>query len=551
MKANKSQTQANLNKLTAKIDKLEVKNAKMEQKVAQAKVAAHPTPAANTIAMSHVPSSTNKSPIKEAVKTGLDMFLSKGLETLVSLGSSLLTSDAVLVQIKEHNRKRLLSGKAALADNIIPEGTILASIPLCPSFATYLPVDDGGGPDATSRLQQKADTFLQYKFLPSTFVKFQPAAGALNNGQIGFFIPSDPRTEITGEGKAVTRLVHEYKGAVTNISQPASLKVPPTNKYLFVNDAHESDTRFTQQGKLWIVAFTDLVMADAPDSGTGTTSALGEFYLDYKAELKDDAVAGATITPALQQSSMVFVQEEAQAQSLITAQINPPIFAGINTKWPLTKVIDVNNSNFTSVTSDGSTWTFTQAGSYWVEANASGKMGNNSNNTAAAMYQTPFLCKVNGTTVFDDLYQVSTSQVNASPAMTAYVDYSMSANFLLQVEKDDQVNFYLGMTIAGGGDQQVMCVASRQQQISFTQITETVPNALVTFQRGTIKNLRRFPPQRMKYSDKPWLYYNTKGEEIEIREQNQKDREDDWVDIPGHPGKQMNLSTSKVRKTPV
>jgi len=156
---------------------------------------------------------------------------------------------------------------------------------LFPNFADQLE------PGAHSRLSRVASTFLRWRFTEGSCVNFVPSAGALANGQIGMFITSDPRYELTATGQDAVRLVHEFNGSVAQISQPMCLPVPrKQGDWLFVEDAHESDIRFTRQGTLWVIAFTDIDI-------TSVGSSLGEFRLDYNCELRDNSIEGAVIAP--------------------------------------------------------------------------------------------------------------------------------------------------------------------------------------------------------------------------------------------------------------
>jgi len=272
--------------------------------VAAAAAKAAATVATNVINSSHAPSNSKQPKANSAPSgsSGISDLISKGigavgkflrdegLETLVTLGASILARPDVLEVKRRRNVLRASRGLTPEADTLIPAGTILSSVALYPNFAA-----DVEGPDSTSRLKKKSETFLKYRFRKSV-VKFTPAAGALNNGQIGFFIASDPRYLLTATGQDAVRLVHEFKGAVTQVSQPATLPVPEIKDMLFIEDAHESDVRFTQQGVLWVIAFTDVSIGSDPSTGTSTS--LGEFSLDYHVEFKDDSLDGALVKPS-------------------------------------------------------------------------------------------------------------------------------------------------------------------------------------------------------------------------------------------------------------
>lgn len=255
--------------------------------------------AAATTASSHVEAGKKKSLgtyIKEGAQKAGKFLKDHGLETLITLGAALLDDPHIQSQLEMHNKGRRNKGLSDLAPGVIPAGTILGSIFMYPNFASDL------DPNAITRLQRKASTFLRYRF-EDTYVNFTPAAGALNNGQIGYFIASDPRYIITETGEAATRLVHEFQGNVTQISQKSSLKVPRKEDWLFVENSHESDTRFTQQGVLWILAYTDLVLGD---NTNGSSSSLGDFSLNYNIALKDDSIEGASIAPISSAPSTIF-----------------------------------------------------------------------------------------------------------------------------------------------------------------------------------------------------------------------------------------------------
>jgi hypothetical protein len=192
------------------------------------------------------------------------------VETLLTLSSALLGGELVKSQMKDGD---LVT---------VPAGTVLAYVDLYPDFARQ-----DGGTDET-RLYKAASIFMRYKFSPTSCVNFVPSAGALANGQIGMFITSDPRYEVTVTGQDAVRLVHEFNGTVSQISQPMCLRLPSQQDWLYVNDAHESDIRFTRQGTLWIIAFTDI-----DSSAVGPS--LGEFRLDYDIEMKDNAVDGVEL----------------------------------------------------------------------------------------------------------------------------------------------------------------------------------------------------------------------------------------------------------------
>lgn len=250
-----------------------------------------PTPRPTNTNISNVNESSHEKPVEKPKKKGFfakvgDWIVDHGLETLVTLGSALLLEDHIRAQVAQKNKSLVARGLKDLPEGTIPAGTILASIPIYPNFADSLT------PGATTRLSRKASTFLQYKFEDS-HIHFTPAAGALNNGQLGFFIASDPRYIITAQGEEVTRLVHEFKGVVTQISQKAELPVPPKKDWLFVEDGHASDTRFTQQGVLWVIAYTDLFLGDG---SSGSTTSFGDFSMDYNIRLKDDSIDGAHVS---------------------------------------------------------------------------------------------------------------------------------------------------------------------------------------------------------------------------------------------------------------
>lgn len=264
----------------------------------QPRPAAVETPASALIEQSHAPpKQSSTGGLGSMLKSAGKFLLDEGLETLLTVGTSLLGAPLLRVQIDAHNERRVARGLAALPDGIIPMGTVIASVPLTPNFAATI---DGAG--VVTRLERKASTFLKYKFTKSS-IRFMPAAGALNNGQIGFFVATDPRYTVTAVGSEAVRLVHEFGGVITQVSQKASVKIPDKGDFLYVEDSHSSDTRFTQQGVLWIIAVTDLSVG--ADATTGTTS-LGEFSMDYHIELRDDALEGAVLAPSGYVPKLVF-----------------------------------------------------------------------------------------------------------------------------------------------------------------------------------------------------------------------------------------------------
>jgi hypothetical protein len=236
--------------------------------------AAAKTPTARTIAASHQPQKNSLSSVLSAgAKRAMKFLKEQGMETLFTLGTALLSSDRIKCQ-------------PGVTDTVLPAGTVLGWVDLYPNFADQL------APGTHTRLSRVASTFMRWRFAGKTCVNFVPAAGALTNGQIGMFITTDPRYDLVATGQAAVRLVHEFNGAVCQISQGMCLNVPPKlGDWLYVEDAHESDVRFTRQGTLWVIAFTDIDI-------TSAGSSLGEFRLDYECELKDNSIDGVAILPA-------------------------------------------------------------------------------------------------------------------------------------------------------------------------------------------------------------------------------------------------------------
>lgn len=234
--------------------------------------------AAGVIANSHAPQKSKqperKTPIlnrvlKAAGNMAESFLKNYGIETLLTLGTALLGSSFVRQQ-------------PGVTDTIVPAGTVLAYVDLYPNFAQQ------SGASTETRLYRVASTFMRWKFTGNSCINFVPSAGALANGQIGMFITSDPRYEVTATGQDAVRLVHEFNGAVAQISQGMCLPVPPKKDWLYVEDAHESDIRFTRQGTLWVIAFTDIDISTVGSS-------LGEMRLDYEIQLKDNSVDGVVI----------------------------------------------------------------------------------------------------------------------------------------------------------------------------------------------------------------------------------------------------------------
>lgn len=260
---------------------------KLEEEKAAAAIAAEASAAAAAAAAA-VPAVVHKKSFSEKAADFARKWIKPGLETLLTIGTSLLGESHIVQYRAQVNTERLRRGEALLADNVIPQGTVLGRIGIYPNFAED--VNDGS---PTTRLSKLASTYLRYKF-HDTWVRFTPAAGALNNGQIGFFVSSDPRYLLTATGVDAVRLVREFKGEVCQVSQPGKVRVPPKSDFLYVEDNHASDTRFTQQGMLWIVAMTDIVLGADPSGNV--SSSVGEFSLDYNIELKDDALDGVTLS---------------------------------------------------------------------------------------------------------------------------------------------------------------------------------------------------------------------------------------------------------------
>jgi hypothetical protein len=367
-------------------------------------IAAAKTPTARTIAASHQPQKSSLSSVlSAAAKKAMKYLKEQGMETLFTLGTALLSSDRIKCQ-------------PGVTDTVLPAGTVLGWVDLYPNFADQL------APGTHTRLSRVASTFMRWRFAGKTCVNFVPAAGALTNGQIGMFITSDPRYDLVATGQAAVRLVHEFNGAVCQISQGMCLNVPPKmGDWLYVEDAHESDVRFTRQGTLWVIAFTDIDI-------TSAGSSLGEFRLDYECELKDNSIDGVSILPTALPDLAYYLGPSSTCTLIV-----PSSFTSVNLGLFGSAVSGAPQGLFYgatgySVASAGQVYLNDPVADYTFQQNSAG---------LAFMFGTPGLYHIKAQADFNYAVSATGATITTGDTATAHIswfDYNLTAGVMTNVQ---------------------------------------------------------------------------------------------------------------------